>query len=266
MSSSVVVSATVSPRTTRPRAVVLTAPGTNRDVDTAFALELAGARPEIVSVMAARREPHLLRDAALIVVAGGFSYADAVGSGRLFALDLTAFLIDELTALRDAGRPILGICNGFQTLVRAGLLPGPAALGPNASGRFECRWVTLIARSRHCVWTAGLEEPILAPVAHGEGRFVADDETQARLRAADCVAFTYGTVDGHDAGGAYPANPNGSVHDIAGVCDDGGTVLGLMPHPENHVIARQHPRHTRGESGGSGLTLFVNGVRHARVS
>ena len=251
-------------RTQVPRAVVLAAPGTNRDRDTAFALEQAGARPEILSIPAARRDPRLLRQADLVVVAGGFSYADAIGSGRLFALDLTSFLIDELTALRDAGRPILGICNGFQTLVRAGLLPGPSALGPNATGRFECRWVTLIATSRHCLWTAGIDEPMHAPIAHGEGRYVVDEHTLARLHASDCIAFTYADSMGRAANGLYPDNPNGSSGDIAGICDESGTVLGLMPHPENHVVARQHPRHTRGERGGLGLSLFINGVRHAR--
>jgi phosphoribosylformylglycinamidine synthase I len=256
----------MSTLTATVRAVVLAAPGTNRDLDTAFALERAGAAPEVISVLAARREPRRLRNAGLVVVAGGFSYADALGSGRLFALDLTAFLLEELTALRDAGRPILGICNGFQTLVRAGLLPGPAALGPNESGRFECRWTTLVPRSRRCVWTASLEEPILAPIAHGEGRYVVDQTTYADLLATDRVALTYGSPNGIDADGVYPTNPNGSAFDIAGVCDVGGTVLGLMPHPENHVVARQHPRHTRGETGGSGLALFMNGVRHARAA
>jgi len=251
--------------TIAPPAVVLTAPGTNRDRDTAFALERAGANPSILPMSEARRDPTPLRRAALVVVAGGFSYADSLGSGRLFALDLATFLVDELTALRDAGRPILGICNGFQTLTRAGLLPA-GALGPNHSRHFECRWVTLIPRSRRCIWTTDLHEPLLAPVAHGEGRYVADAVTIAALQTADGIAFTYGTPDGNDAMGAYPANPNGSTHDIAGVCDEGGTVLGLMPHPENHVVPRQHPRHTRGERGGSGLPLFVNGVRFASAT
>jgi len=251
-----------------PKAVVLAAPGTNRDGDAAFALARAGADPVVLSVRDARRDPQRLRSATVVVVAGGFSYADALGSGRLFALDLTAFLTDELTHLRDRGTPILGICNGFQVLVRAGLLPGGgarAALGPNASGRFECRWVTLAPRSQHCVWTAGLRAPVLAPVAHGEGRFVADDTTVAALAAADRIALTYVRRDGAPAGGAYPVNPNGSVADIAGICDEGGTILGLMPHPENHVVNRQHPRHTRGEHDGLALALFENGLRHVRA-
>ncbi len=247
----------------RPPAVVLSAPGTNRDLDAVFALERAGADPRVQTIADVRLSRRVLRDAAIVVLAGGFSYADALGSGRLFALDITTFLADELRLLRDAGRLILGICNGFQTLVQAGLLPGDgvrAALGPNASGQFECRWVTLTASASVCLWTAGLTEPIMAPVAHGEGRFVADETTVRGLAATDQIALTYATSDGVPAEGKYPANPNGSMADIAGVCDATGTILGLMPHPENHVINRQHPGFLRGERHGLALALFTNAV------
>ena len=247
-------------------AVVLAAPGTNRDGDVAAALTAAGAAARIVTLAELRDEPKLLDAARLVVVAGGFSFADALGSGKLFALELADILGEGVAALLAAGRPVLGICNGFQTLVRLGLLPGgaqPAVLAPNAAGRFECRWVALVAPAGRCVWTAGLTEPLTCPVAHGEGRFHAPPETLAALETGGQVALRYATADGAAAAGAYPFNPNGSAHDIAGICDSTGLVLGLMPHPENHIHTWQHPRWRRGDTGGNALRLFERGVAHA---
>jgi phosphoribosylformylglycinamidine synthase len=240
----------------RPLALVVRGPGTNRDPDVSLALDLAGAEARTVLAADLVADLALVRQARMLVLAGGFSYADALGAGRVLALELERGLGDELRGFVAAGRPVIGICNGFQALVRTGLLPGAdrrAALAPNDTGRFECRWVTLTPVSRRCVWTAGIEQPIDCPIAHGEGRFVCDDETLADLRANDQIALTY----------AGP-NPNGSVAAIAGITDATGVVLGLMPHPENHVLPRQFPRHSRGERGGLGLTLFEHGVRHAK--
>ena len=260
---------------TRPPALVLRAPGTNRDHDVAHALHLAGAEPRIALVDEAAEQPSLLQQARLLVVAGGFSHGDALGAGRLLALDLQERLADGLRAFVAAGRPVLGICNGFQALVRAGILPGaiagsppgvPAsvALGHNERGRFECRWVTLAPQGGRCVWTAPLVEPVQCPVAHGEGRFVAQASTLAALRDAGQVALVYADAHGAPADGAYPANPNGSSGDVAGICDATGLVLGLMPHPEDHVTPLQHARRSRGEQTGSGLPLFQAGVRCTR--
>jgi phosphoribosylformylglycinamidine synthase len=237
----------------RPTAVVLAAPGTNRDHDVAFALDLAGASPRIVLLAELLAEPALLREVQMLVVAGGFSYADALVAGRMWSLELTHGVGDALTGFVADGKPVIGICNGFQVLTRTGLLPG--ALGHNASGHFQCEWVRLQAPQSRCIWTRDLGA-IECPIAHGEGRYVHDDP--AGLAAAGQVALRY--VNNKDTG----TNPNGSVDDIAGVCDPTGVVLGLMPHPENHVIARQHPRHTRGAAGGLGLTLFEQGVRYAK--
>ncbi|NQY55257.1 MAG: phosphoribosylformylglycinamidine synthase subunit PurQ [Ilumatobacteraceae bacterium] len=236
----------------RPTALVLAGPGTNRDRDVAAALELAGANVSIALTRDVLDDPALLDRAQLAVVAGGFSHADALGAGRMMALDLAA-VGDEMRGFVDAGKPLIGICNGFQVLTRTRLLPG--ALGHNAQGDFDCRWVVLdpVGSSR-CVWTAGLTHPVHCPIAHGEGRYVHPDP--AALADAGQVALRYRST-----------NPNGSVADIAGVCDRSGVVLGLMPHPENHIVARQHPHHRRGGGGHEhlGLRIFENGVRHAKA-
>ena len=231
----------------RPRALVLQAPGTNRDHDAVFALELAGADAHIASMLDLADDDSPLLAAQLIVVAGGFSHADALGAGRMFALSVEHRVGERLREFVDAGRPIIGICNGFQTLVRAGLLPG--ALGHNTSGSFQCEWVTLDPQDSVCIWTQDVE-PVDCPIAHGEGRYVHPD--LAALERSGQVALR------------YRRNPNGSVGDVAGVCDPTGVVLGLMPHPENHVVPRQHPHHARGGGGGLGLQLFRRGVEHAR--
>lgn len=233
------------------RAIVIAGPGTNRDCDVRKALEHAGADARIVLASELVARPALLDDAGLAVVAGGFSYADSLGAGRMLALDLVLGIGDALRGFVSAGRPLIGICNGFQVLTAAGLLPG--ALGHNAQGRFDCRWVVLEpVPDSVSVWTAGINDPIHCPIAHGEGRYVHPDPDG--LAAAGQVALRYRST-----------NPNGSVADTAGVCDPTGVVLGLMPHPENHIVRRQHPRHSRGGGGDAhlGLRLFDNGVQHA---
>ena len=196
----------------------------------------------------------MLDEARIAVVAGGFSYGDALGAGRMLALDLTVMLGDALREFVAGGRPLIGICNGFQVLTRTGLLPG--SLGHNVNGRFDCRWVELDPQpGSACVWTKGLDAAVHCPIAHGEGRYVHPD--------VDALA-----ADGQVALRYHGSNPNGSAADIAGVCNASGTVLGLMPHPENHVVARQHPHHRRGGGGPPhlGLRLFVNGVEYARAA
>lgn len=238
----------------RVPALVITGPGTNRDRDVAAALEMAGADVRIVSSGDLAATPRHLDNARLAVVAGGFSYADSLGAGRMLALDLTLALGDRLHEFVGAGRPLLGICNGFQVLSRTSLLPG--SLGHNAQGDFDCRWVVLERSERsNSVWTKGIDDPIHCPIAHGEGRYVHPDPTS--LAAAGQVALRYRST-----------NPNGSIEDIAGVSDPSGLVLGLMPHPENHIVPRQHPHHRRGGGGPAhlGLRIFEAGVAHAKQS
>ncbi len=232
-------------------AIVIAGPGTNRDRDLALALRLAGADPTIVLAHELAADPKPLAEARIVGIAGGFSYGDALGAGRMLALDLMVGLGEALREYVATGRPLIGICNGFQVLTRAGLLPG--ALGHNAHGRFECRWIQLDAVPESvCIWTQGIEDSIHCPIAHGEGRYVHADPSL--LEAAGQVALRYRSV-----------NPNGSVDAIAGVCNAEGNVLGLMPHPENHVIARQHPHPRAGGDRHLGLRLFHNGVAAARA-
>jgi phosphoribosylformylglycinamidine synthase len=180
-----------------------------------------------------------------------------------------AYFAEEVQRFVESGKPVIGICNGFQALVKAGILPGldsvKATLTFNACGHFECRWVTLMPLSQRCLWTQGLTDTIYCPVSHGEGNFVVRrPQDLARLRRHDQIALVYARANGSPAGGAYPENPNGSLADIAGICNPQGNVLGLMPHPENHIFPCQHPRWTRGDTGQVGLALFANGVRAAK--
>ncbi len=260
---------------TNPKVLILHATGTNRDREAAWAVAQAGGEPTILHVNELRQRPARLHNFAMLILPGGFSYGDALGAGRIWATDLRWLFQDELARFIAAGKPVLGICNGFQALVKSGWLPGPPGAGPqvtltrNASNRFECRWVWLEPNpDSPCVFTRGLAERIYCPVAHGEGRFVPRDEAVLReLQANRQVALTYVDADG-DAGSGpagYPANPNGSVADVAGICNAQGNVLGLMPHPEDHVVPWQHPRWTRGERGGLGLALFAQGIRYAAM-
>lgn len=262
----------------KPKALILQAHGSNRDFDVVDALTLAGADAIGIPLNELRMNKTLLSDFQLLALPGGFSYADALGAGKLLALDLASYFADEVQTFVDSGKPVIGICNGFQALVKSGILPGnsPSPLTPvptgdgkvtltfNAEGRFECRWVTLQPTSKHCIWTKALEDCVVCPIAHGEGNFQTNDQSLvATLQSLNQIALTYVHADGSPADGEYPANPNGSIHDIAGICNPQGNVLGLMPHPENHIYRWQHPRRTRGETSGSGLSLFENGVKYA---
>jgi phosphoribosylformylglycinamidine synthase I len=229
----------------RPIAV-LTASGTNRDGEAVRALRAAGAEAELAPVGTP------LHRYGGLVLPGGFSYGDALGAGTRWAME-----IGEVVArfVEEADRPVLGICNGFQALVRAGLLPGPAGaprqvtLTTNADGRFVCRWVELRSEPGN---RAGIDLAISCPVAHHEGRLaVAEPAVADELTAAGQVLFRY----------TSGTNPNGSVGDIAGLCDATGTVWGLMPHPEDHLTAEQHPFPDR--PGRVGLALFEAFVARA---
>ncbi len=245
----------------RPTVLIPIAPGTNRNDEMAAAFELAGARAVQVPLSSMRDGSVKLTDHQMLALPGGFSYGDALGAGRVWGLDLSTWFVDQMNEARANEMPMFGVCNGFQALVSAGILPGgqrAAALVDNEAGRFECRWVHLDAPDSNCVWTAELAEPLWCPIAHGEGRFTCDDANG--LTEDGQVALTYVAADGAAADGRYPANPNGSAADIAGVCDSTGLVIGLMPHPEDHVVARQSPD-PRMRGRNLCLPLFEAGVR-----
>lgn len=240
------------------RTLILRAPGTNCDLETGFAFERAGSAVDTVHIKELLRTAGLLSDYHIMVIPGGFTYGDDIASGRILANELRAGLADGMRDLAARGGLILGICNGFQVLVKSGILPGgstPATLTHNDSGRFECRWVYLKADpSSPCVFTKGVDMMYL-PVAHGEGKFVAGPGDVT-------TALSYCDGAG-DTSAGYPHNPNGSAANIAGICDATGRIFGLMPHPERFISRTQHPRWTRERRNGSGdgMRIFENAVR-----
>lgn len=247
----------------KPRVLVLRAAGTNCDRETAAAFELVGCEAERVHVNRALESPAMLDEYQLLAIPGGFSYGDDIAAGRIFANQLTRRLEGALHTFVAAGKPVIGICNGFQVLVKTDLLPGPLAgktgqtctLAENDCGHFVDHWVRLKRHGDRCIWARGLGE-IELPIAHGEGKFLtANDDVRRALWDNDQVALTY--VE--DA-------PNGSTDRIAGVCDASGLVFGLMPHPERHVSALQHYAWTsRGvspDAEGDGLAIFRNAAEY----
>jgi len=254
----------------QPRILILRAPGTNCDVETKAAFELAGGQADRVHVNRLLENPALIGDYQILCVAGGFSYGDDVAAGRILANQIRHHLADVLQSFRDDGKLILGICNGFQVLIKSGMLladaddgQAAATLTWNDTGKFEDRWVQLAASGDKSVFLRDIEQMYL-PIAHAEGKFVShDDPTLDALRDSGQLVLSYRSQSGADTA-AYPDNPNGSQHDVAGVCDTTGRVLGMMPHPERYVDRTQHPRWTRGEAGevGDGLKVFENAVAY----
>jgi len=264
-----------------PNVLILRAPGTNCDQETTFAFEQAGGKTELLHINRLLEKPDLFDKFQILCIPGGFSYGDDVAAGRILANQILHHLAEQMARFVDDGKLILGICNGFQVLIKSGVLlspdPGngvPATLTQNDSGKFEDRWVRLDVCGDKSVFLRGVDTMYL-PVAHAEGKFVARDEgSLGRLEADGQLVLRYLPLDGEGVRGdeprgslaavAYPANPNGSVDDVAGVCDATGRVLGLMPHPERHIDPTHHPRWTRGEASetGDGRGVFVNAVEY----
>ncbi len=268
------------------KALILHATGTNRDVDAKYALELAGAEGEIVHINQLKSKEKKWNDYSLLVIPGGFSYADALGAGKILSLELMHYFFDEISEFIEKRKPIIGICNGFQVLIKTGILPGnenglldresykerKATLTYNEQGRFECRDVVLKAVDSKCVWTAGIKKPIICPIAHGEGRFLTrSKEVLDKLIANKQIALKYVAMKAdsegvgviQDANGCYPYNPNGSYEDIAGISDATGLVLGLMPHTENNIVVRKVDYLARQEATKACLAIWKNGVQYA---
>lgn len=247
--------------------LVLRAPGINCDGEAAAAMELAGAQAERVHINRLADGSVRLTDYAMVLIPGGFAYGDHLGAGRMLAVDLIHRLREDLQAFVDAGRPVLGICNGFQVLVKTGLLPesdiGQATLIENASAQYECRWIRLAVNSASpCVFTQGITAPFELPVGHGEGRFLADDATLERLSAQNQIVVQYIDQAGQPTD-QYPANPNGATRAIAGICNRAGNVFGLMPHPDRAFLPQHHPQWRRRglDQEGAGMAMFRNAVR-----
>ncbi|MGA2677924.1 MAG: phosphoribosylformylglycinamidine synthase I [Sedimentisphaerales bacterium] len=290
------------------KAIVLRAAGINCDLETQHAFELAGAAADRVHINRIIEDKSLLDGYQILVVPGGFSYGDDVAAGKILANQIKHHLYEQVRKFIDAGKLVLGICNGFQVLVKAGILPGFSSSAVrdasrekemdsrlrgndstqyairntqdeitvtyNDSNKYEDRWVYLAPVTDRCVFIEKGRQ-IYLPVAHGEGKIVTkDQQTLEKLKAEGFIAFKY--VDEKGSEGGYPVNPNGSFESIAGLTDSTGRVLGLMPHPERHVIFTQHPRWTRmtshepqvtsHEKDGDGITIFTNAVKYAKAN
>jgi phosphoribosylformylglycinamidine synthase len=255
------------------RTLILRVGGTNCDRETATAFRDLGVKAEVTHNRKVIKERNLL-DYNILIFPGGFAYGDYVRSGAIWAKEIEASLLDDLMRFVDDGRPVLGLCNGFQVLVELGLLPSfegrsvfpEAALATNASNSFECRWVRLRNMSRgNCPFTRLIprDSIVRIPVAHGEGRFIFPREREEKylrqLHESDQLVFRYVKPDGSFAEGEYPHNPNGAFHDIAGICSPEGNVFGLMPHPERAYYGWQLPDWTRMEDPpkyGDGKAIF----------
>lgn len=255
------------------KVIVLRTAGTNCDKETAFAFEQAGGTCELVHINELANKEKSLSGCQILAIPGGFTYGDDIASGKILANELKFKLEDQLQNFIDEGRLIIGICNGFQILVKAGLLPNlsgdfqtiEATLTLNDSARFEDRWVYLKKVKGRCVWTEGLEDIIQLPVAHGEGKFIPRDRNILKqLKEDGLIVLEYVDEKGDRKG--YPYNPNGSIENIAGICDRSGRIFGLMPHPERHISYLQNPRWTRMKpvGAGDGLAMFKNGVRFVK--
>ncbi len=253
---------------TKVRVLVLRAAGTNCDVETAYAFEQAGAIAELIHINRLRENPSKLKEYQILTIPGGFSYGDDISAGKIFSVQLRHQIGDALRDFVESDKLVLGICNGFQVLVKTGLLPWPAfdkgftqhvTLAENDSAKFEDRWTYLKAPETKCVFVDS-GDIIYLPVAHMEGKFVPfDDGVLDKLKANGQIVFRY--VDESGLPGDYPVNPNGSVDDIAGICDPSGRIFGLMPHPERHITETHHPRWTRGDKPIiSGMKIFDKAV------
>lgn len=276
----------------RPRVCVLRAPGTNCDVETAFAFERVGADAERVHLFRLLEQPERLKDFQILCIPGGFSYGDDVGAGVIFGSQLRGRLGEAIHEYLQADKLALGICNGFQVLIKAGILPGGSSAWPptggcpeatltwNDNGRYTARWVHLDTAGSSSVFLRGIES-IELPIAHGEGKVVPRDADVLQAWSDNqqiALCYSQPVTKELAAAGArrttaeltttlgWPHNPNGSTANIAGLSDPTGRVLGLMPHPERFQFATQHPQWTRrglsGPDEGAGLQLFRNAVEY----
>ncbi len=257
----------------KPKICILRSDGTNCDMELAYAFEKAGGKAEFVHVNQLRKKGIHLSDFQLLALPGGFSYGDDIASGKILAVEMISFLKNELESFRKKGGVIIGICNGFQTLIRTGLLPFgnlgkmDATLAPNDSGHFECRWIKLVAeKGSKCPFLKNIEDGGFYSVNHGEGKLLANKEVIKKIEDQNLVTFRY-VDENNNPTQIYPDNPNGSINAIAGISDESGLIFGMMPHPEKFVDITQYPNWRRPDfvktqsGNGTGLKIFENIVK-----
>ena len=266
----------------KPNVLVLRTAGTNCDVETDVAFQLAGADTSLVHIQNLISGKVDLSTFHILAIPGGFSYGDDIAAGILLAVEMKHKIRSALEQFVDDGKLIIGICNGFQVLVRTGLLPGVehsnndkseitqrATLAMNTSAKFECRWVELETQQSSCVFTRGIKSHLYLPVAHAEGRFTAPPDVLAELESHNQIVFRYDKSSKYPSdNNNYPNNPNGSDADIAGICDKTGRIFGLMPHPERFLTKWNHPRWTREDlpDKGDGVAIFKNAVDYVTAN
>lgn len=254
----------------KPKVLVVRCAGSNCDFETKFAFDSVGGDSDLVHVNRLLEGSTNISDYQILAIPGGFSYGDDISAGKVLANQLKYKLAESLVEFHQSGKLIIGICNGFQVLVKAGLLPvvdmeshQSVTLTDNNSGKYEDRWVYLDIKKSPCVFTRKIKEKVYFPVAHAEGKFVVhDNKVLDELWEKEQVVFQYASKNGPTV--EYPANPNGSVDNIAGICDPTGRVLGLMPHPERHLDPTNHPQWTRLGLAfeGDGVPIFRNAIEY----
>lgn len=253
----------------KTKVAILFAPGTNFDEETKYAFEKAGAVADILPMSQLLGSPKILGNYNILDFPGGFSYGDDLLAGKIWANQVRIYLLPEINKFIRKGGLIIGVCNGFQVLMRSGLLPGfgllhnTAGLIYNEKNKFECRWVRLKMKDSRCVFfkNTALDGGEL-PVQHGEGRFVtANSSIMQKLIDNKQIVFQYADEAGKPTA-SYPDNPNGSMYSIAGICDTTGQIFGMMPHPEHFVEDWQHPNWRRKKNKGTcfGLSIYKQAV------
>ena len=256
----------------KPKVCILRSDGTNCDQELFYAFEKAGGIPEYVHINELRRKDKKLMEFQILALPGGFSYGDDIASGKVLAIELMSFLKDDLQKFIGRNGYILGICNGFQTLIRTGLLPFgtlgkmQASLTHNDSGRFECRWVRVRAEESMATYLNELSFPMHVAVNHGEGKLFAESGVMERIEKGKLVALRYVDNEGK-ATMSYPENPNGAANSIAGITDMTGRILGIMPHPEKFIDETQYPNFRREKiEKPHGLLFYEKIIRFVKES
>ena len=263
-----------------PKAIIITGYGINSEEETAYCFKKAGAQTDIIHINDLIDGHKKISDYQIMAFPGGFSYGDDTGSGNALANKIRNNLNDEMLNFAQKDKLIIGICNGFQIIANLGMVPATkgqydktqVALMRNASARHECHWIKMKTSSSKCIWTKDIKT-LHSPVSHGEGNFYAEKEILDHLNSNDQVVLRYIKPDESLANGQYPHNPNGAAEDIAGICDESGRILGLMPHPERfNAFENEYDWPLKKEElirqgkeipkDGAGLKIFQNAVEY----